>query len=274
MLKYMRMLVAGLYSMFAVVAICAVIFTIYISNNNFKSTKEVVIKLNVEEPILISPIDIDEVDEIDEDNKLEDEYNELDFGIDLIRFKEELPKADRKYRVGIQPTSEKIVVWSWKGGDTVKKEQLEQTIRVVLAKLPHISNDPGVVSLIMETAAVESKRGKWMSQMNNGPARGMYQMEKFTINDTLKWLKKYHNDVYQAVMSFYEKRQDKEWNYTYNVPWQTAMAATYYWRFVGADLHKIAESKYNRAMLYKLVWNTTKGKTTPEKWCKDTEEYA
>ncbi len=272
MVKYMRMLVIGLYGMFAVVAICAVVFTVYISNNSFESTKhEVVIKLDVEEPVLISPIDMNEDEE---DSDLEDEYNEFDFGVDLIKFKKDLPKADRKHRVGIQSTSEKIIVWSWKGGDTVKKEQLEQTVRVVLAKLPHISNDPGVVSLIMETAAVESKRGRWMTQMKKGPARGMYQMEKFTIKDTLTWLKKYHNDVYCAVMAFYEKKQTEEWNYTYNVPWQTAMAATYYWRFVGTDLHDIAVSKYNRAMLYKLVWNTVKGKTTPEKWCKDTEEYA
>ena len=274
MVKYMRMLVVGLYGMFAVVAICAVVFTVYISNNSFESTKhEVVIKLDVEEPVLISPIDMDE-DEVEENDELEDEYNEFDFGVNLIKFKKDLPKADRKHRVGVQSTSEKIIVWSWKGGDTVKKEQLEQTVRVVLAKLPHVSNDPGVVSLIMETAAVESKRGRWMTQMKNGPARGMYQMEKFTIKDTLTWLKKYHNDVYCAVMAFYEKKQTEEWNYTYNVPWQTAMAATYYWRFVGVDLHTIAVSKHNRAMLYKLVWNTVKGKTTPEKWCKDTEEYA
>ena len=183
-------------------------------------------------------------------------------------------KKDRTTKYTNNSDSYKIVVWSWKGGNSVKKDQLEKTINAVLSRLDHVPLHENLVALLMETAAVESHRGTYMTQLNNGPARGIYQMEYTTIIDTLNWLKKYHKDVYNSVQVFYNKKETEEWNYCYNVPWQTAMAITYYWRLRGSDIIDLCGSRYDRAMLYKLVWNTKKGKTTLTKYFQDTETYA
>lgn len=162
-----------------------------------------------------------------------------------------------------KPMDPKIIVWSWKGGSTIKKEQLERTILAVLLKLPQTTADWSAVQLLMETAAVESHRGIHVTQLKDGPARGIYQMELNTISDTLTWLKKYHKDQYKAVQVFYNKKESQEWNYKHNVPWQTAMAISYYWRMCGGnDTIKNAVSVNVRASLYKKVWNTHKGATT------------
>ena len=183
-------------------------------------------------------------------------------------------KKDRKTKYENSSNNTKIIVWSWQGGNSVKKEQLEQTINAVLSRLDHIPHDKNLVALLMETAAVESHRGKYMTQLNDGPARGIYQMEYNTIIDTLAWLKKSYNDVYRSVQSFYNKNESELWNYCYNVPWQTAMAITYYWRFGGTDIVNLCETRYDRALLYKLIWNTKNGKTTLDKYFRDTETYA
>ena len=157
----------------------------------------------------------------------------------------------------------KIVVWSWNGGNSIKKEQLERTIMAVLLKLPKTTADYSAVKLLMETSAVESHRGIHVTQLKDGPARGIYQMELNTISDTLTWMKKYHKDQYKAVQVFYNKKESQEWNYRHNVPWQTAMAISYYWRMCGGnDTIKNAISVNDRASLYKKVWNTHKGATT------------
>lgn len=162
-----------------------------------------------------------------------------------------------------KPIDPKIVVWSWKGGDTIRKDQLERTILAVLLRLPKTTSDWSAVQLLLETAAVESHRGIHVTQLKSGPARGIYQMEINTIEDTLSWLKKYHKDQYREVQVFYNKKESKEWNYKHNVPWQTAMAISYYWRMsYGNDSIKNALTVKDRAVLYKKVWNTHKGATT------------
>ena len=75
----------------------------------------------------------------------------------------------------------RIVVWSWNGGSTIKKEQLESTIFAVLLKLPMTTADETMIELLQETAAIESRRGIYIAQLNGGPARGIFQMELRTI---------------------------------------------------------------------------------------------
>lgn len=177
--------------------------------------------------------------------------------IDVEFSKKEETEVEKK------PIDPKIVVWSWKGGNTIRKEQLERTIMAVLLRLPKTTSDWSAVQLLLETSAVESNRGVHVTQLKSGPARGIYQMEINTIEDTLSWLKKYHRDQYKEVQVFYNRKESKEWNYKYNVPWQTAMAISYYWRMsYGNDAIKNATSVENRAKLYKKVWNTHKGATS------------
>ena len=168
----------------------------------------------------------------------------------------------------------RIIVWSWGGGSTIKKEQLESTILAVLLKLPMVTADITMVELLQETAAIESHRGIHITQINGGPARGIFQMELRTIQDTLSWLKKNHLDQYRAVKVFWNSRQSDEWNYQKNIPWQIAMAASYYWRMAGNNAIKLALSREEREKLYKKHWNTHKGASTREKYLAMSKTYA
>ena len=168
----------------------------------------------------------------------------------------------------------RIIVWSWGGGSTIKKEQLESTILAVLLKLPMVTADITMVELLQETAAIESHRGIHITQINGGPARGIFQMELRTIQDTLSWLKKNHLDQYRAVKVFWNSKQSDEWNYQENIPWQIAMAASYYWRMAGNDAIKLALSREEREKLYKKHWNTHKGASTREKYLAMSKTYA
>lgn len=168
----------------------------------------------------------------------------------------------------------RIVVWSWNGGSTIKKEQLESTILAVLLKLPMVTADISMVELLQETAAIESHRGIHITQLNGGPARGIFQMEIKTIQDTLSWMKKNHIEQYRAVRVFWNSKETEEWNYQKNVPWQIAMAASYYWRMAGNDLIKSSLNRDKRERIYKRYWNTHKGRSTKEKYLAMSEVYA
>ena len=50
------------------------------------------------------------------------------------------------------------IIWSWKGGNTVKLDQLKQTIITVQERISIPSNEHTTL-LLLETSAVESNRG-------------------------------------------------------------------------------------------------------------------
>lgn len=154
----------------------------------------------------------------------------------------------------------KIIVWSWEGGATVKKEQLAQTIEAVherLSIVPKGSADH--VALLMETSAVESMRGIVVRQ-KGGPARGIFQMEPATERCTLGWLKNNFPKVHGEVMAFYDKSKSPEWNRTHNVPYNVAMSTVYYWRRMGDGLTDRIGTLEDRAKVWKTHYNTYLGK--------------
>ena len=73
----------------------------------------------------------------------------------------EEPEQKHEEIMVIQKESPKIRVWSWKGGASVKKEQLRETIKAVINRLPLESTNETMVDLLMETAAVETHRGTY-----------------------------------------------------------------------------------------------------------------
>ena len=185
----------------------------------------------------------------------------------------EEPEQKHEEIMVIQKESPKIRVWSWKGGASVKKEQLRETIKAVINRLPLESTNETMVDLLMETAAVETHRGLYMTQMKNGPARGIYQMEVRTIEDTLAWLKYTNKELYSSVQAFYNKKESEEWNYCHNVPWQTAMAVAYYIR-MGKEAINNNNDRESRAAIYKKIWNTYKGATTIEVYYSKSDQFA
>lgn len=164
-----------------------------------------------------------------------------------------------------------IVIWSWKGGNTVKLEQLKQTIIAVQERISIPSNEH-TTSLILETSAVESSRGIDMIQ-KGGPARGILQMEPTTERYLKGWLKKYHPSVYKEVVHFYNDKKDEVWNSTYNVPYQIAMSLAYYWHKCGDKLPSLITTREDRARIWKQFYNTYKGKGTIYKYHEKAEKY-
>lgn len=167
----------------------------------------------------------------------------------------------------------KIIVWSWEGGATVKKEQLAQTIEAVherLSIIPKGSADH--VALLMETSAVESNRG-YIVRQKGGPARGIFQMEPATERCTLGWLKDNFPKVHGEVMAFYDKSRSPEWNRTHNVPYNVAMSTVYYWRRMGDGLTDRIGTLEDRAKVWKTHYNTYLGKGSIAGYIKKAGKY-
>lgn len=154
----------------------------------------------------------------------------------------------------------KIIVWSWEGGATVKKDQLAQTIEAVQERLSIVPRgSENHVALLLETSAVESSRGYIVRQVG-GPARGIFQMEPTTERCMRSWLKDNFPSVHDEVMAFYDKKKSPDWNRTHNVPYNVAMSTAYYWRRMGDSLAENITTLEDRAKVWKTHYNTYLGK--------------
>ena len=71
--------------------------------------------------------------------------------------------------------------------------QLQQLIDQVLSE--HKSNTPGAMMQLLVTAAIESRCGYFIKQLNGGPARGIFQMEVSTFNDL--WRVVFENNIFK-----------------------------------------------------------------------------
>lgn len=175
---------------------------------------------------------------------------------------------ENKDEVSIENT---IVIWSWKGGDTVKLDQLKQTITAV-QKCISIPSNEHTTLLLLETSAVESSRGIDMIQ-KGGSARGILQMMPSTERFIKKWLKKHHPSIHKEVISFYNNNKSVEWNRSYNVPYQIAMSLAYYWHKCGDKFPSLITTREDRAKVWKRYYNTYKGKGTISKYHEKAEKY-
>lgn len=175
---------------------------------------------------------------------------------------------ENKDEISIENT---IVIWSWKGGDTVKLDQLKQTITAV-QKCISIPSNEHTTLLLLETSAVESSRGIDMIQ-KGGSARGILQMMPSTERFLKKWLKKHHPSIHKEIISFYNNNKSVEWNRSYNVPYQIAMSLAYYWHKCGDKLPSLITTREDRAKVWKRYYNTYKGKGTISKYHEKAEKY-
>lgn len=112
-------------------------------------------------------------------------------------------------------------------------------------------------NLLMGTAAQESHCGKWIKQMEGGPARGIYQMEPRTYLDIIqKVVPKYEHIIGMAVSDFCPNPDVL----IYDVRIATLMCRLQYVRFkeklpAHHDLPKLARH-------WKQYYNTVAGKGT------------
>lgn len=171
---------------------------------------------------------------------------------------------ERSARYHKNKTTACIKVWSWRGDNRLPYGQMIRTTNKVLNGLSMVKDDPNLTALILETIAAETEFGLYVQQIK-GPALGVIQMLPSTAKDTLTWLRQNHSDVYKELSVFYNRKLNVEQNLKHNIPWQIAMAAVYYWRRSGDRLYSTITTVQDRATLYRLVYNTPKGKcSAPE----------
>lgn len=183
-----------------------------------------------------------------------DPYDSRSFSI-----KYQINQSNRELRFGVKSTETKFnSAWlNWKGNKSAKSEDIRTIVKSVLKHLPHIKTNDAVVSLVTETAIVESKGGFYVT--NRYGDCGMFQIKVRVANDQLGWLKNTHKDIYDAIMGFYNKKLSMKDNLISNIPFAAAVCVTEYWRKAGPDYHKHIESIEKRGVMWKSVYNTHKG---------------
>lgn len=139
----------------------------------------------------------------------------------------------------------------------------DHVIRPTLALLgPRLATE-AAVNLLLGTAAVESELGTWLDQATPGPgpAYGIYQMERPTLDDVWakigEWPQLRHAAADLAVAALAMHAQ-----LAGNLYFATAMARLNYWRF--PEPLPAANDVAGLAHYWKRRWNTTAGKGTVE----------
>tara|TARA_Y100000590_G_C15742063_1_gene1020602 strand:- start:425 stop:880 length:456 start_codon:yes stop_codon:yes gene_type:complete len=118
------------------------------------------------------------------------------------------------------------------------------------------------VEQVIGTVCQESLGGRFIKQLNNGPALGIYQMEPDTARDIIGNYLKYRPELYGRVFSFFNERQTLEENLKGNLYFQTAMCRVHYYRCKGA----IPKDLEGQAVYWKNNYNTHLGKGTVEEY--------
>lgn len=146
-------------------------------------------------------------------------------------------------------------------------------IRPVLQHLsPEIPYSTEAEDLLMGTAAQESRLGTWLVQLNNGPARGIWQMEPATYRDIHANFLAYRQTLLEKVEDFnigVISNIDPEDSLTGNLYYACAMVRVHYYRQPEA----MPTDKEGYAKFWKDRYNSHLGKGTEEEFLVNYEHY-
>lgn len=141
--------------------------------------------------------------------------------------------------------------------------QLRALIRCVLDK-----EDLGgrsVSELLMLTAAQESHLGKYIRQLDDGPARGIFQIEKNTEKLVWKWAIKSSDHFFQLLRKYCT---GTEYDLEANLPYQIILGRLNYYSWpspIPEITWPIDENGIHAlAGYWKKYWNTQYGAGTVE----------
>lgn len=157
---------------------------------------------------------------------------------------------------------------SYEGKDTViNSNQLRKyVVEAELVRLGLYSK--AAENLLMGTAAQESRLGEYLVQLGNGPARGIFQMEKATEKDIWENYLKYKHNISATILKVTASpvphtTDEILWNLRY----ATAMTRIHYLR-VKEKLpdHDDVEAL---ARYWKKYYNTSLGRGTEEEFIKN-----
>lgn len=142
---------------------------------------------------------------------------------------------------------------------TFIKETLTEFER--LSGLRNIASDDAV-ELLMLTAAQESHLGRYLWQVGNGPALGVFQVESNTHEDIFMNYLRFKPPVIDAVCHFKAEQLSSKDNMKGNLAYQVVIARLVYYR-VPKRLPK-KEDVDGMADYWKNFYNTHLGKGEPE----------
>lgn len=164
-----------------------------------------------------------------------------------------------------------VLIFYHKGGKRIANDKHKDNIRAVISHLDFVPNDENIVALVFETGIAETHGGYWVKSTCNNADLGVYQINKYTYNDLMKWLKRHKLD--KQIMKFYDKKQSLQFNLIHNVAFNASLCVAHYYRYYGDDLAKVACSVNNRAKMWKERYNTRLGKGTVEAYLERVEIY-
>jgi hypothetical protein len=149
--------------------------------------------------------------------------------------------------------------------DMIEKQQLRELITKILKEVDYYS--PEAVELMMMTAAVESRLGSYLRQVD-GPALGIFQMEPGTELDIWHNYLKYRDGLSEMVANYSVgfRKDELEWNLAY----QIIMTRIHYFR-VPQALPPVDDIT-GMAWYWKKHYNSKLGKGTVDKAVKAYKE--
>jgi hypothetical protein len=148
----------------------------------------------------------------------------------------------------------------------IDPEQLKRLTSDVLYDIGKRSNE--AVDLLMLTSAQESKMGYHLYQLENGPARGIFQIEPATHKCLHENFLNYpKNEALRKQVGLYSSWSNAEFDLVGNVPYQIVVCRLQYFRFPERlpwrdDFNDDFNYVLALAKYWKKYWNTSKGKGT------------
>lgn len=126
-------------------------------------------------------------------------------------------------------------------------------------------------NLLMGTAAQESRMGQYLTQLGNGPARGIFQMEPNTLHDIQVNFLKYKPSLAELAEQHKAPALSDASNLICNLAYAALMCRIHYFRVREAlpaddDLHGLAR-------YWKRYYNTSLGKGTESEFIENYHRY-
>lgn len=118
-------------------------------------------------------------------------------------------------------------------------------------------------NLLILTAIAESNHGEYLSQMNDGPAKGIFQMESATLIDHYKNYLKFNKPLWEKIFFYTGVDGPEPEMLVKNIHYAVAMARVHYLRDP-YPLPRATDIK-GLALYWKAVYNTYRGKGDPYK---------
>lgn len=125
------------------------------------------------------------------------------------------------------------------------------------------------VNLLMGTAAQESARGKYIRQLGNGPALGIFQMEPKTFEDIRDNFLFYHNELKGEIIGESNLRHLLPTALEYNLRLAVLFARLQYYR----RPDPLPTTLAGMAAYWKRWYNTPAGKGTEAEFIRNYKKY-